>query len=299
MGAGRLARRLLRRAAPGRRDHDLLDDDARLGVALPLDAGLDSVLRRPGGLGDRRGRRGDRLADPDQLPLSQHGLGRRPFPHLSDDDRRPLGSRIRRALARARNRPDVFSRRPALGDDRPAARRRLRADRHLVRRRRARRSSPIRSATGRHGRLQLGRSDLRASVRARLPRLHRAARPARPYRLGPTALDVSGGEPGPGRRLRCRAGRGRQPQVDERSPARAGAPLGTAAHLGFAVAFVVVAIVAFFPGIVDASETSTRYHHLDHAGQFLFGVVVGLLLGSFGAVSRALGDLIRPGGSRL
>ena len=83
---------------------------------------------------------------------------------------------------------------------------------------------------------------------------------------------------------------GVDPQVDERPPASAGAPLGTAAHLGFAVAFVVVAIVAFFPGIVDASETSTRYHHLDHAGQFLFGVVVGLLLGSFGVVSRMLGD---------
>ena len=79
-------------------------------------------------------------------------------------------------------------------------------------------------------------------------------------------------------------------QIDGRPPGRGGPPLGKAAHLGFAVAFAVAAIVAFFPGIVEASETSTRYHHLDHAGQFLFGVVVGLLLGSFGAVSRLLGD---------
>jgi len=79
-------------------------------------------------------------------------------------------------------------------------------------------------------------------------------------------------------------------QVDDRPPGRGGPPLGTAAHLGFAVAFAVIAIIAFFPGIVEASETSTRYHHLDHAGQFTLGVLLGLLLGSLPAVSRLLGD---------
>jgi cytochrome c oxidase subunit I len=79
-------------------------------------------------------------------------------------------------------------------------------------------------------------------------------------------------------------------QEPERKPAAHGAPLGTFAQLGFAVAFAVVAIAAFFPAIVDAAEASTRYHHLDHAGQFLLGILVGLLLGSLDAVSRRLGD---------
>ena len=92
----------------------------------------------------------------------------------------------------------------ALGDDRPAARRRLWADRHLVRRRRAWRSSPIRSATGRDGRLQHGRGILRASVRAGLSRLHPAARPTRPHRVGSTPLcpprSACGGRRYPGNR---------------------------------------------------------------------------------------------------
>ena len=76
---------------PGRGDHDLLDDDADLGLPLPLDARLDAALRRLRRLGDRRRRRGDRLADPDQLPPPQHHLGRRPLPHLPDAQRRRLG----------------------------------------------------------------------------------------------------------------------------------------------------------------------------------------------------------------
>jgi cytochrome c oxidase subunit 1 len=79
-------------------------------------------------------------------------------------------------------------------------------------------------------------------------------------------------------------------QLHDRPPGRRGPPLGTAADLGFAVAFAVILVVAFFPGIVEASETSTRYHHLDHAGQFTLGVLLGLLLGSLPAVSRLLGD---------
>ena len=35
---------------------------------------------------------------------------------------------------------------------------------------------------------------------------------------------------------------------------------------------------------------SNRYHHLDHAGQFFLGAMLGLLLGSLPAVSRRLGD---------
>jgi cytochrome c oxidase subunit 1 len=80
------------------------------------------------------------------------------------------------------------------------------------------------------------------------------------------------------------------PEIDERPPGRRGPPLGSGAQLGFALAFAVAAIFAFFPDIVDAAETSTRYHHLDHAGQFLLGVLLGLLLGSLPALSRRLGD---------
>lgn len=77
------------------------------------------------------------------------------------------------------------------------------------------------------------------------------------------------------------------------SQARLAPPLNGAAQLGFGVAIAVAALVAFFPQVVDASETSTRYHHLDHTGQFLLGTVLGLLLGSLPVVSRRLGD--RPG----
>ena len=79
-------------------------------------------------------------------------------------------------------------------------------------------------------------------------------------------------------------------QQPDRPPGRRGPPLGRAAELGFAVAFAVILLVAFLPGIVEASETSIRYHHLDHAGQFTLGVLLGLLLGSHAAVSRLLGD---------
>jgi hypothetical protein len=67
-------------------------------------------------------------------------------------------------------------------------------------------------------------------------------------------------------------------------------PFATAAQLGFALAACVVALAAFFPQVVDASEVGVRYHHLDHAGQFFFGLMLGLLLGSQPAISRLLGE---------
>ena len=67
-------------------------------------------------------------------------------------------------------------------------------------------------------------------------------------------------------------------------------PLASPAQLGFGVAACVVALAAFFPQVVNASEVSNRYHHLDHAGQFFLGAMLGLLLGSLPAVSRRLGD---------
>jgi cytochrome c oxidase subunit 1 len=67
-------------------------------------------------------------------------------------------------------------------------------------------------------------------------------------------------------------------------------PLVTSAQLGFALAACVVALSAFFPQVVDASEAGVRYHHLDHAGQFLLGLMLGLLFGSQPAISRRLGE---------
>jgi len=76
----------------------------------------------------------------------------------------------------------------------------------------------------------------------------------------------------------------------EPAPGRTGAPLSGPVQLGFGVAVCVVSLVAFFPQVVDASEASIRYHHLDHTGHFLFGTTLGLLLGSLPAVSRRLGQ---------
>ena len=56
------------------------------------------------------------------------------------------------------------------------------------------------------------------------------------------------------------------------------------------MAACTISLAAFFPQIVDASEVSNRYHHLDHAGQFFFGAMLGLVLGSLPAISRRLGD---------
>jgi cytochrome c oxidase subunit I len=67
-------------------------------------------------------------------------------------------------------------------------------------------------------------------------------------------------------------------------------PLGGPVQLFFAVAAGVVALASFFPQIVRASETSIRYHHLDHSGHFFLGLLVGLVIGSLPVVSRRLGD---------
>jgi hypothetical protein len=61
-------------------------------------------------------------------------------------------------------------------------------------------------------------------------------------------------------------------------------------QLLFGTAACVVALAAFFPQIVDASESSIRYHHLDHTGHFFVGLMLGVVIGSLPAVSRRLGD---------
>jgi cytochrome c oxidase subunit I len=81
------------------------------------------------------------------------------------------------------------------------------------------------------------------------------------------------------------------PAVAERpAQSRSGLPLSTPVQFGFAVAACVVGLAAFVPQIVDAAEVSNRYHHLDHAGHFFFGAMLGLLLGSLPRISRRLGD---------
>ncbi|HEX7083801.1 MAG TPA: cbb3-type cytochrome c oxidase subunit I [Gaiellaceae bacterium] len=67
-------------------------------------------------------------------------------------------------------------------------------------------------------------------------------------------------------------------------------PLRTPAQIALGVAGVVVALSAFFPQVIDASEASVRYHHLDHAGHFALGVLLGLVLGSLPVVSARLGE---------
>ena len=71
---------------------------------------------------------------------------------------------------------------------------------------------------------------------------------------------------------------------------RRGLPLANPAQLGFGTAACVVGLVAFFPQVVNASEVSNRYHHLDHAGQFFLGAMLGVLLGSVPTISRRLGE---------
>jgi hypothetical protein len=67
-------------------------------------------------------------------------------------------------------------------------------------------------------------------------------------------------------------------------------PLTSPTQLCFGAAACVVALASFFPQVVSASEASTRYHHLDHAGHFFLGLIVGVMIGSLPALSRRIGD---------
>jgi hypothetical protein len=67
-------------------------------------------------------------------------------------------------------------------------------------------------------------------------------------------------------------------------PEPAGAVLATPFQLAAAAAVAVVCVFSYLPPIGRAAEESTRYHHLLHAGQFLFGVALGLLVASLPAL---------------
>jgi cytochrome c oxidase subunit 1 len=87
--------------------------------------------------------------------------------------------------------------------------------------------------------------------------------------------------------------RGRRPAeapLPREAPTDAGVPFANPQQLALGAAGCVVGLAAFFPQVVHASETSIRYHHLDHAGHFAFGVMLGLVLGSLPAISRRLGE---------
>lgn len=113
--------------------------------------------------------------------------------------------------------------------------------------------------------------------------LARAAWERRHYELATRTDTWTGGS------YRMRVARGPAAIVPHEPLADAGVPLASPAQLALGVALGVVGLAAFFPQVVDASEKSVGFHHLDHAGQFFLGVAFGLLLGSLPAVATWLG----------
>ncbi|HZT52899.1 MAG TPA: cbb3-type cytochrome c oxidase subunit I [Gaiellaceae bacterium] len=86
----------------------------------------------------------------------------------------------------------------------------------------------------------------------------------------------------------------RVPREDEAVPSPAphpsvGLPLERPGELALGAALCVVGLAAFLPPVVRASEASVGYHHLDHAGHFFLGTMLGLVAGSLPVVSRRLG----------
>ncbi len=203
-----------------------------------------------------------------------------------------LGVRLRRAPAGARRRAHRAARPLTLRGRRDAARR-LRPHRNVVPRRRARSPAPLRDPAAGHERLQPGREHLRDDLRARLPRAAGAVRGAGPRRRRAQPLrhdEIM--DSWTGRRYLSQR---RRDEDDDAQPAALpaaveprGVPFATPAQLGLGAATAVVALAAFFPQVVDASETSAHYHHLDHAGQFLLGLALGATLGSLPAVARSV-----------
>jgi cytochrome c oxidase subunit I len=67
-------------------------------------------------------------------------------------------------------------------------------------------------------------------------------------------------------------------------------PLRTRRQLMAGAVVVLAALVAFLPRVIDAADTSTRWHHLDHAAQFFLGAALGLVLASLPRIHRRLGE---------
>jgi hypothetical protein len=95
------------------------------------------------------------------------------------------------------------------------------------------------------------------------------------------------------------ARRGRPVPRDDREPVAepplpdvaepAGVPLATPTQLAAGIAAIVALIFSFLPPITRAAETNTQYHHLQHAAEFLFGALIGLVVMSLPSVSRHVG----------
>ena len=247
------------------------------------------ALRRARRLGDRRYRRGDRLDHPVQLPPPQHRLGRRALPHLPDADRRRLAARVHRAPARARRRRDLV-----------AAARTWTIALLLVGGFGLTGTWFVEGALGIPRRYAIqppgtAGYSLAGSIFAlvfalgvlacvaQLVSLARTAWTRRHYVLvdhvdswtGPT----TGTRRAAARTVGRRAARAAEDVPLASPPSSASAPRPASSRSP-----------SFFPQIVTASEASTRYHHLDHAGHFFLGLMVGLMIGSLPAVSRRLGD---------
>ncbi len=83
-----------------------------------------------------------------------------------------------------------------------------------------------------------------------------------------------------------------EPEPERPEPAtRAESLLASRRQLGFVAALAVAAIASFLPPVADEASESTRWHHLLHGGEFLFGVAVGLALASLPAVVRRVAAL--------
>jgi hypothetical protein len=92
-----------------------------------------------------------------------------------------------------------------------------------------------------------------------------------------------------GRRYHGRERRSDVAEDAEAPPAKApprGRVLSSPPQLAVAVAVAVVAAVSFFPQATDAAEASTRWHHLQHSGQFLLGALAALVLASLAKRTR-------------
>ena len=172
-------------------------------------------------------------------------------------------------------------------DDRAAARRRLRPDRHLVRRGRARHPAPLcdpaclappATASSAASSRSCSRSACSpASLSS--SSLGRTAWTRRHYVL------VGHVDSWTGAHYEARVERAtiERPAVEAAPWDPADVPLASPVQLCFGAAACVVALASFFPQIVSASETSVRYHHLDHAGHFFLGLMVGVMIGSLPA----------------
>ncbi len=119
---------------------------------------------------------------------------------------------------------------------------------------------------------------------AEFARLGRAAR-GRRYELVEQVFGWTGGR----YLARRRRERGGSEEPLPAIPDPAGAVLAAPAQLAGALAVAVASVFAFLPPIVRAAEQSTRYHHLLHAGEFLLGAALGVLVASLPAVFRRLG----------